>query len=420
MPRRLWPRASLSVAALLAALVFALGTPPSAQAQRIVAIVNEDVVTERDVEQRSRFALFASGQRPSAAAAASLRPQVLRSLIDERLQLQEAERMGVSVAEADVDAAIDRIAASNGTSREQLLNSLARAEVDVATFRRQLRAQLAWREVVRRRFLPRVVVSDVEIAQRLEEANAGRPELRIAELFLPIYDPADERRVLQDAVRLREAISGGADFGALARQFSASPSADQGGDLGWIPTASVPEQLQELIRQLPDGGVTRPVRTREGVFIFRRLGVRDETASRLAISLLRLDVAGPRVDGADVATFAAEARARSSDCDELSAVAAGIDGVDVERLDAVPPERLDGRIATVALTQPVGVLSEPLRGPDGTTALVMVCTREGGAGPEQRDEIEERLRSEALERLATRHLRNLRRDAFIERRLEQG
>ena len=423
MIRRRWPSRPGPLAAailVLALLVAGAVGAPDARAQRIVAIVNDDAVTDRDVRQRLRLALFATGQRPSAEAAERLRPQVLRSLIDERLQLQEAERLGITVADADIDGALDRIAAANNASREQLLASLARAEVDVTTFRTQLRAQLAWSQVARRQLLPRVVVNDVQVAQRLQEMNAGRPEFRLAEIFLPVYDPADERRVLQDALRLREAIGGGADFAALARQFSAAPSSERGGDLGWIAASSVPEQLQQVIRQLPDGGVTRPVRSQDGVYLFRRLGVREESESRLAISLMRLDIPGDRVGGDGVASFAATTRARSSSCDELDEVARGVEGLTVQRLDGVPPDQLEGRIATVALTQPVGVLSEPLRTSGGATALVMVCGREGGAGPEQRAQVEERLRGEALERLATRYLRNLRRDAFIELRLEPG
>ena len=419
MTRRLRPRGAM-LAAVFMALTLGLAVAAPAQAQRIVAIVNDDAVTDRDVRQRLNLALFATGQRPSEEAAARLRPQVLRSLIDERLQLQEAERLGITVAEADIDAALDRIAANNNASREQLLASIERADVDPGTFERQIRAQLAWRQVAQRRLLPRVVVSDVQIAQRLEEINAGQPEFRLAEIFLPIYDPADEQRVLRDAVRLREAIAGGAEFGALARQFSAAPSAERGGELGWIPASSVPEQLQQLIRQLPDGGVSRPVRTQDGAYLFRRLGVREADESRLAISLLRLEIAGDRVDGQSVASFAAEARAQSANCQELSEVARGVDGLAIERLDGVTPDQLAGRIATVALTQPLGVLSEPLRTAGGGTALVMVCGRDGGAGPEQRAQVEERLRAEALEQLATRYLRNLRRDAFIEMRLEQG
>lgn len=420
MSRRLWSRLTGPLAAAGVAVALAVVAAGEVRAQQIVAIVNDDVVTDRDVRQRLRLALLATGQQPSEEAAARLRPQVLRSLVDERLQLQEAERLDVTVAEADIDRALDRIAANNDAGRDQLTASLRRAGVDPATLRRQLRGQLAWRQVVQRQLMPRVVVSDVQIAQRLREINAGRPELRLAEIFLPVYDPAEERRVLQDALRLRDAIAGGADFAALARQFSAAPSAQRGGDLGWIPASSVPEELRQLIRGLTDGGVSRPVRTQDGFYLFRRLGVREESRSRLAISLMRLDIAGARVGGASVAGFAGEIRAQSSSCEQLGEVAGGVEGVTVERLDGVSPERLEGQVATVALTQAVGVLSEPLRTADGTTALVMVCGREGGAGPEQRARVEERLRGEALERLATRYLRNLRRDAFIEFRLEQG
>ena len=159
MTRRLRPRGAM-LAAVFMALTLGLAVAAPAQAQRIVAIVNDDAVTDRDVRQRLNLALFATGQRPSEEAAARLRPQVLRSLIDERLQLQEAERLGITVAEADIDATLDRIAANNNASREQLLASIERADVDPGTFERQIRAQLAWRQVAQRRLLPRVVVSD--------------------------------------------------------------------------------------------------------------------------------------------------------------------------------------------------------------------------------------------------------------------
>lgn len=400
-------------------MALALGVAASAaHAQRIVAVVNDDVVTDRDVRQRVRLALFATGQRPSDEAAAGLRPQVLRTLVDERLQMQEAERLDITVPEADIDDALDRIARNNDARRSDLEGALERAGIDPRTLRGQLRAQLAWGRVVRRELLPRVVVSDVQVAQRLQETNAGEPAYRLAEIFLPIYDAADEQRVLQDAMRLRQALGEGAEFAALARQFSAAPSAERGGDLGWLPAGSVPEELSRLVRQLPDGGVTRPVRTQEGVYLFRRLGVRSAGQSNLAISLALVEVGAGVSRGVD--TLAADLRTRASDCGALREIVAGMDGLTYRRRDDVAPGDLEGRVVTVALTQPVGVLSEPLRGADGDDTLVMVCARAGGADAEQRAQVEERLRGEALERLARRYLRNLRRDAFIELRLEQG
>ncbi len=407
---------------LLAGLALALGllAGAPAEAQRIIAVVNDDVVTDRDVRQRVRLALLATGQRPDEGTVARLRPQVLRTLVDERLQLQEAERFGIAVEDAEVEAALDRIAANNDIPRERLMRSLEQAGVSPATLRRQVRAELAWRRVVQRRLVPRVVVSDVQIAQRLKEINAGEPQFRLAEIFLPIYDAADEQRVVQDALELRQSLDDGADFAALARQFSAAPSAERGGDRGWLAAGSIPEELRGLVRQLPDGGVTRPLRTREGVYLFRRLGVRDSAVSELGVSLLRLEVAGDRVDGTGVAAFATETRAESASCGELRGAVGGVDGLRIEQLDGVAPDQLEGRIATLALTLPVGVLSEPLPTADGGNALIMVCERTGGAGPEQRAQVEEQLRGEALERLANRYLRNLRRDAFIELRLGQG
>jgi len=409
------PRALLATLALVLSLVAG-----GSGAQEIAAVVNEDVVTDRDLRQRVRLALVATGQRPTEEAAARLRPQVLRALVDERLQLQEAGRLNIEVAEADVDGALDRIAAANNMPRQQLMSSLEGAGIDTATIRDQIRGQLAWRRVVQRQLLPRVIVSDVQVAQRLKEVNTGEPEFRLAEIFLPIYDPTEEQRVLQDALRLRESLQGGADFDALARQFSTAPSAERGGDLGWLAAASLPDELRQLVADLPDGGVSQPIRTQDGVYLFRRLGARAGGA-RLEVSMVRLDVTDPsEFDGDDLQQFAARTRAQTSDCAGLQAATAEIDGLAVREMEAIQPTELEGRLATVALTAEAGVLSEPLRTTDGTTSLVMVCERAGGANAEQRAQVEERLRGEALDRLATRYLRNLRRDAFIEIRLGQG
>ncbi len=386
-------------------------------AQDIVAVVNDDVITNRDADQRLRLALLLTGQAPTEANAARLRPQVVRALVDEKLQLQEAARLGVEAPEGAVEEEVARLAERNNLSVAQIDTILTRAGVEPATLRQQIRTQIVWSLVARRELLPRAVVSDTQVAQTL--SRTGATEYRLAELFLPVYAADQEQRVLQDAQRLREAVAAGADFGALAEQFSTAPSAERRGDLGWLAAEALPQELRRVVQGLGDGDVSQPVRTPEGVYLFLRTG-RREVEGDLRVWLRRVDlVAGDSVGGEPIATFVERARNDAPSCPALDTLAAGIEDVRVTSLDDVAPASLPGTLATVAVTQPVGVVSDPVRTAEGTT-LVMVCSRTGGADADDRQQVVDQLRMEALDRLASRYLRNLRQDAFIDLRAQPG
>lgn len=407
-------RPILTVVAVIAAL---LVTPVAAQS--IVAVVNDAVVTQRDVDQRVRLALLFAGQPATEANAQRLRPQVIRQLVDQRLQMQEAARLGIEVPDVDVDAQVTELAVRNNITLEQLYGILGEVGVAAETLRQQLRIQMAWSAVAQRQLLPRVVVSDVQLAQSLRIANSGEVEYRLGEIFLPVYAPEQEARVLDDALRLREAILGGADFGALAQQVSTSGSAERGGDLGWLPVSALPQELQAVVTSLPDGGISQPVRTPDGVYLFRREGRREGSAG-LSVSLrsLRLTEADTVADE-PVTAFVERARTEAPSCPALETLVGPIGDVGLTALDDIDPTDLDEPLATAALTQPIGVLSAPLRSPDGIL-LVMVCSRSGGADEAARQRMVEQLRLEGLERLASRYLRNLRQEAFIDLRSVPG
>ncbi len=280
---------------LLAAMLLALAPPTPARAQAIVAVVNDDVVTDMQVQQRVRMALFASNQPATAESIQRLWDPVLRTLIDERLQRQEARRLGIEITAADVDAALTDVARRNQVGRDQLLADLRRAGVEEETLRDQLAAELAWIQVSRRQLLRRVVVSDVQVDQTLDRIVAGERQFRLAEIFLPVTSMADEAGVAQAADQLREALRRGAEFAGLAQQVSASPSAERGGALGWVPASNLPPELAGLISGLADGEVSPPIRSPDGIYLFQRLAERggggtaaiDETTRNEVMQRLR-------------------------------------------------------------------------------------------------------------------------------------
>ena len=269
----------LALAAALAVLQPAAvpARPALAQSvtQRIAAVVNDDVVTSQDLLDRLALAVATSGLPNDQETRQRLAPQVLRGFIDEKLQIQEARRLGLDVTEAEVDQAMDTIAKRNNTNRADLTRYLAEHGLNPRTLRDQLRAQIAWIKVVSRELRPQIVVTQDQIDLALQRGadDATNSELLLSEILLPVYDRAQEASVVQDARGLVAAIRGGADFAGLARQVSAAASAENGGDLGWVRAGAITPDLRDRILALGVGEVSDPIVSPAGVHIVQ---VRDQ------------------------------------------------------------------------------------------------------------------------------------------------
>jgi peptidyl-prolyl cis-trans isomerase SurA len=277
-------RILLIVAALAALLV---GVPPSARpglaqaVQAIAAVVNDEIVSTRALTDRLRLVLATSNLPDDPETRRRVEQQVLRVLIDETLQRQEARRLDLRVTAEEVDNALRSIAERNNLTVEQLAQELARAQVPMATLRDQITAQIAWLKVIARRIRPQVVVTEaqIDVALRTAPAATGDRELLLSEILLPVYDPEQEPAVLEDAQRLVAAIRQGADFAALAREVSAAPSAESGGDLGWIATTALAEPLRAALAGTEPGQLSPPIQTPNGVQIFLVRDARRRTGA---------------------------------------------------------------------------------------------------------------------------------------------
>src|SRR5690242_4351224 len=196
--------------------------PVGAQETRIAAVVNDDVISLVDLQQRIRLALLSTNTPDDQAARQRVAAQVLRVLVDEKLELQEAKRLNVAVSEEDVAAEVTRIERTLQLAPGGLETYLRGHGVEKTTLTDQLRAAIAWQRLVQRRMSQSISISQDEIDEmmsRMREAE-GQPQSRVAEIFLAVDDPRQEDEVRRDAERLFEQMRNGADFPALARQFS--------------------------------------------------------------------------------------------------------------------------------------------------------------------------------------------------------
>lgn len=284
------------VLALLAGLA-----PLAAQAQvptqRIAAVVNDDVITSGDLIDRINLGIATSGLPNDDATRQRLAPQVLRSFIDEKLQLQEAKRLGIDITDADLNQALQTIAQRNKTTAPELLRFLSDRGLNPRALQDQLRAQIAWIKIVTRELRPKVVVTQEQIELALARSSGDQDrEVQLSEILLPVYDRNQEDTVLADAQGLVASLRGGAGFADLARQVSAAASAENGGDLGWVPLGAVVPDIRDRIAALAVGQVSDPILSQAGVHIFlvraqraRSQGAPDRDAVRQQLEQQQLE-----------------------------------------------------------------------------------------------------------------------------------
>ena len=423
---------------LLPMLLLASPAALQAQEQRIAAIVNDEVVSAQDLNERLGLVLLTSRIQDQEQARQQLSPQVLRSLIEETLQLQEAKRLSIDVAPDELNRALADIASRNQMSPDQLEQMLASNKIDPKTLKNQLRAQISWLKIVNQRLRPQVnvTVDQLEIAVEEAKRNQGQPEYLLSEIVLPVDSPRDEPRVAADAARLVRTLSEGANFEALARQVSASATARQGGDVGWVPASTIPPELESALERLRPGDVSEPLRSPVGFYIFqlrdRRLGAAPSTEGneqtpvevKLSQVLFEADIRNDEVLSAKI-DEASSLRVRLTDCAAVNAVAEELQAPASGDLGWLKVSDLPTALGNAVRDLPEGEISAPLQGPGGVH-LLMVCERRGGETPEtgnsiaseeDRQKIAEQLERERLDRLARRYLRDLRKEAFIDIRL---
>lgn len=394
---------------------------PVQQVERIAAVVNDEVISFSDLNARIDLVLLGASLPDTPEARQRVRPQVLRSMVEERLQSQEAKRLNITVSKDEMDKALGRLAEQNKLARADMEKLFASRGVPWSTLENQVRASLAWSKVVQRRLRSSVQIGDDEIDAVLEriKANAGKPEYLVAEIFLAVDSPDQDDEVLRLGERLVEQLSQGTPFVPVARQFSQAAGAAGGGDLGWVQAGQLPEELDGAIQQLRPGQISRPVRSATGYHILYLRDQRTVASGNIAEMKVALKQVVFPTDGDPAAARSrVEEQTRNiRGCEAMDAMIQKMGGLSGDlgtvRVGDMPPQ-IGRLVATLSIGQP----SVPLVN-EREARVLMVCERSDppGASLPGRDEIAAALGGERLEMLARRYLRDLRRSAFIELRV---
>lgn len=389
------------------------------------AVVNGHVITGTDIDQRLALLIAANkGQQPTAEELQQLRAQVLRNLIDETLQIQEARAQKMAVEKAEVDASYARVAAQNfGQDTAKMDAYLKSVGSSAASLKRQIEGELAWQRLLRRNVQPFVNVSKDEVDDVLQrlEASRGTEEYRLGEIYFAAT-PENRAQVEANARKVVEQLKAGGSFVAYARQFSEASTAAVGGDLGWVRLETLPAEMAEVARQMRPNQLVGPFPIPGGFEILLLIDKRQVLAADprdATLSLKQISISFPPGTKQAEATARVKAFAEGvqtiKGCGDAEAGAARL-GAQVVANDQIKMRALPEQLQQLMANLQIGQTTVPFGSVEEGVRVLMLCGRDdpqADAKPSF-DQVMSQLEEERVGKRAQRYLRDLRNDAYIE------
>lgn len=388
------------------------------------AVVNGDVITGTDVDQRVALVTAANDQELSAEDTQRLKMQVLRNLIDETLQIQEAAAQEIEVTDAEVEQRYAAVSQQNFGQRNGAMNAyLQEIGSSPNSLKRQIRGELAWQRLLRRNVAPFVSVSGEEVNEQLErlEASRGTEEYRVGEIYLSAT-PESQATVEQNARSIVEQLRQGGSFVAYARQYSEATTAAVGGDLGWVRPGQLPAALAEVVVQMQPGQLVGPVPIPGGLSILYLIDQRQVLTADprdAVLSLKQISIGFEPGTTQAQATSRVESFARGVSqirgCGDAENAAAAL-GASIVTNDQIRVRSLPDALQNAILQLQIGQVTPPFGSVEDGIRVLMLCGRDDpqqSAGPDF-ETLMNQIEDERIGKRAQRYLRDLRNDAYIE------
>ena len=398
---------------------FLLGAAPAmAQSVSIAAVVGDDIITTTDVTARRDLIMATSGIEPTVENQEKIIPRITQSLIDELLQLQEAKRQSLGVTPEELTKAIDTLA-TRGDDKQNIREFVKARGLSLPSLESQMRAQLAWNKVVQRKLRRNVNITQEEV-MRVQQAAASSAEshVRIQALEVVIPTAAAQEKFVALAESMATDLKAGASMAQVAIGYVKHPEV-RFSQPTWVPEENLPPVLQQALRNVKAGETTPPLRAGNTIQILkvieRKAVAKQDDGTEYAIKQLAIEVPKKR-DKASLAMLSAVAATLQVDYGGCESEA--IPKVDLPttvnftriKVGAMSPQQ-----RSIIGNLEVGDVSEPLMAPDALR-LVVVCEKtepSAGSLPDA-EVIRKQLFADKMELEAQKHLRNLRRDAYID------
>ena len=398
---------------------------PSFAAIEIVAKVNGQPITNYDLAQRVNFLAAVTNIKLNESNRQRIETDALQMLIDEKLKLAAAQEIDPNIASRSLAMARDLIDSSFQQNDKNGFEVLRELKLDTASIQQKFVTDLAWASFIQAKFSNKLgdvdAKIDAELARMLEDAT--KPQIRVSELVL-VPEPS---RPLQDTLRLANeivsAVSQGANFNAIAQQYSVAGSAQNGGRLGWLSTSQLPQNISDALAKIDVGAVTPPIQQDGAILLFQKNGERkngqaDPSQDRIWLTraLLPLAAAAANADRLEAAARLERDTAGISNCPDLLKLHDSYGSRMQGRLDNIIVGSLAPQMLTLVNELQPGVASAPLSFSEGI-AVFMLCKREKAKiDLPSRADVERAIVEKLFGSLGERYLLRLRRAALIERR----
>ena len=383
--------------------------------QAISAIVNDEVISRYDVQQRVQLIVSTAGIKPTQENIKRLETQALRSLVNEKIQLQEAIKLDVPSSDDEVNLMLERIANGNQMSGQEILQQINSQGVRAETLLNQIKAELLWNKIVRGRYGSYINVNEDEVSIVYDRTmeSIGKDQYDISEIFIGYEDEQEEQEANILASKLVEQLRSGAAFAAVAQQFSQTASSGQGGYIGWVTEGQLDNEIIDSLKELKKDEISNPINTVAGLYVIK---LNDKT---------KAGGKNPLRNQYDLVSVIFEIN-QKKESENFSK-----DFVSCKRIDQLTDKYNEKEVnyigKRILSDLPEDLHNELLNKEAGDTLnpriigeninIILICDRKDDIGIQvSRETIEENIYAQKIGMMSRRYLRDLRRDAVIEYR----
>jgi len=410
----------------LFAILLSLSSNALASNFEIVAIVNDTAISTMDLNERLDLSISSSGLKDDSLTRDKLKPQILRTLIDEALYMQEARELRIDASSLELKKAIVKLEKQNKLKQGTFDDFLKKNGIPVQAMKKQIESQVIWGKILNKRVRPKIIITEREIEEKLEHISnvSGISELDISEIVLHVDSPVDAKRIKSLAEKLYDEIKEGANFESIAKEFSQSSTASNGGSLGWVREEHAPKEIISKIRNLQVGGISLPFYENGNYYIIklndRRALINDpSTVKKVKLKHAFVEIAN-NLPKSEVIKMQDKIRAsvvKYKSCADFAKLAKNINSKLSTETISIDISELNPEVKPAVIQTPVNSLTPPIPSPGGIHIFGVCDKTEPEKSIVLKDRIEGMILRRKIDLQAQRYLQKLRDKAFIEIRI---